>query len=88
MDKSDRDSLDFEIRPDEPVFTSGVVCRLLGMPVWVLKTLDREKIISPTRPQGRDRLYSRMELKKLHQIWYLMEKRKVTVNGIKVILFK
>ncbi len=77
---------DFEIDIDEPVFTTGVVSRLLEMPVWVLKHLDRERVIRPVRERGRDRLYSKRELKQLHHVWFLMEKRKVTINGIKVIL--
>lgn len=82
----DKKIIDVEISFDEPVFPSGVVCRLLHIPTWVLKQLDQEKIICPKRTKGRDRLYSRRELNRLNHIWYLMEKRKVTVNGVKVIL--
>ena len=74
------------IHPAEPVFTSGVVSRLTGIPVWVLKQLDRERIISPERPRGHDRLYSHRELRQLKHIWHLMEKRSVTISGVKVIL--
>lgn len=71
---------------EEPVFTSGVVCRLLSIPVWVLKQLDKEGIVKPSRQPGKARLYSKKELKKLQYVWYLMEKRDVKVGGIKVIL--
>lgn len=77
---------DFEIPETAPVYTSGVVCRLLSIPVWVLKQLDKEGIIKPKRTQGRDRLYSKQELKQLKYVWYLMEKRRVKVDGLKVIL--
>ena len=49
---------EYHIHADEPVFTSGVVCRLLHIPVWVLKRLDREKIITPSRSEVKTRLYS------------------------------
>lgn len=77
---------DFHIHEDEPVFTSGVVCRLLSIPVWVLKQLDREKIVSPSRKGRKSRLYSKRELNKLRYVWYLMEKRDVKVGGLKVII--
>ena len=81
------DFQEFYISPDEPVFTASVVCRLLSIPVWVLKQLDKEGIVSPPRLNDvKLRLYSKRELKKLNKIWYLMSERKVKVDGIKVIL--
>ncbi len=78
---------EFFISADEPVFTSGVVCELLSVPIWVLKQLDSEGIVSPPRKhENQSRLYSKRELKKLDHVWYLMSKRKVKVDGIKVIL--
>jgi MerR family transcriptional regulator/heat shock protein HspR len=75
-----------EVAEDDPVFTSGVVCRLLGIPVWVLKQLDREKVVSPPRAKGRSRLYSKKELKQIGHVWYYMSERRVNVDGVKVIL--
>ncbi len=71
---------------DEPVYTSGVVCRLLGIPVWVLKQLDREEIISPQRTNGKARLYSKNELNKLSHIWYIMHEKKVKVTSLRYVL--
>lgn len=76
----------FSVGVHEPVYTSGVVCRLLGIPVWVLKQLDRESIISPQRKKGRSRLYSKDELDKLSHIWYIMKEKRVKVSGLKYIL--
>lgn len=78
---------EFFIHHDEPIFTTGVVCKLLSIPVWVLKQLDSEGVVSPPRErEGQSRLYSKRELKLLDRIWYLMDERKVKVDGIKVIL--
>jgi len=76
----------FEVNADEPVYTSGVVCRLLGIPVWVLKQLDREEIVSPRRKKGRSRLYSKEELNKLNHVWYIMREKKVKVAGLRYVL--
>jgi MerR family transcriptional regulator/heat shock protein HspR len=76
----------FDVGIDEPVYTSGVIHKLLGIPVWVLKQLDKEDIIRPLRKKGKSRLYSKNELNKLSHIWYLMKEKKVKVAGLRVIL--
>lgn len=77
---------EYYIHPDEPVFTSGVVCRLLKMPVWVLKQLDAENIVKPHRREKCSRMYSKRELKKLDRIWHYMNVMQVKIKGVKVIL--
>lgn len=89
MKKKKIDNENFEeffINIDEPIYTSGVVSRLLNIPVWVLKQLDGEKIVSPPRKQGKSRLYSKRELKKVEYIWGLMNEKNVNIGGIKVII--
>ncbi len=71
---------------DEPVYTSGVVSRLLEIPVWVLKRLDKEKVVSPPRKSGKSRLYSKNELNKLSHIWYVIKEKKVKISGLKYVL--
>ena len=72
---------------DEPVFTTGVVCRLLDIPVWILKQLDKEEIVSPPREkEGAARLYSQRELKMIKHCWYYINEHGVNIKGLKVIL--
>lgn len=80
------DEAEFEIDADMPVFTSGIVCDILHIPIWVLKQLDSEKVVSPKRRKGKSRLYSKNEIVELKHIWHLMSVRRVKVDGIKVIL--
>ncbi|MBN1870396.1 MAG: MerR family transcriptional regulator [Candidatus Omnitrophica bacterium] len=86
--KNPNDDIDeFILDLDEPVFTTGVVCRLLDIPVWILKQLDREQIVSPPRKkEGKARLYSQRELKMVKHCWYYISERGVNMNGLKVIL--
>lgn len=77
----------FHIEPNEPVFTTGVVCRLLNIPVWVLKKLDAEQIVSPQRKSDSvSRLYSLEELTLVNHCWQYMNKHRVKVHGLKIIL--
>ncbi len=80
------DDEEFYIDADEPVFTSSVVVRLLDIPVWVLKQLDSEGIVSPPRKEGSARRYSKRHLKKLEHVWHYMSERRVKISGLKVIL--
>lgn len=77
---------EFFIGIDEPVYTSGVVSRLLNIPVWILKQLDKEQIVSPPRKEGKSRLYSKREIKKIEYVWNLMTEKNVNIGGIKVII--
>lgn len=85
--KKHRDTEDFEFDMNEPVFTTGVVTRLLGIPVWVLKQLDRESVVCPPR-RHRDcsRLYSKRDMIILKKAWYYMKVKKLKVQGVKVVL--
>ena len=90
MGKSREKKEDFEelyISPDEPIYTTGVVCRILEIPVWVLKQLDNEEIVRPVRKnQGQARLYSKRELKLVKHCWYYMKIHNVKISGLKIIL--
>ncbi len=77
---------EFAIKFDEPIMPATVVSRLLGIPVWALKRIDREGIVSPPRKKDKMRLYSRNELNRLKHIWYLVKEKKVKITGLKVVL--
>lgn len=76
----------FDIEPDEPVYVIGVVSRLVRMPIWTLRILDREGLVKPKRRDGRARLYSLEDLRRLAHIRRLMMEEGVNVQGVRVIL--
>lgn len=78
---------DVEIDSDMPIYPSSVVCKVLGIPIWTLKQLDKEGVVSPPREkEGQARLYSKRELKLVEHCWFYMEKHRVKISGLKVIL--
>ncbi len=77
---------EFAIKFDEPIMPAAVVSRLLGIPIWTLKRIDKEGIVSPPRKKDKMRLYSRNELNKLKHIWYLLKEKKVKITGLKLVL--
>ncbi|MBU1044028.1 MAG: MerR family transcriptional regulator [Candidatus Omnitrophica bacterium] len=85
--KNQEKFIEFIIDIDEPIYTTGVIQRLLDIPIWVIKQLDNEGIVSPPRKLvGSSRLYSKRELKKLAHCWVYMNEKGVNSKGLKVIL--
>lgn len=79
-------SKDININPEEPVYVISVVSRIVHLPVWTLRELDKKDVVKPKRIGKKTRCYSQKDLKKLEYIHYLMEEKHVNISGIKVIL--
>jgi len=77
---------DIYISPDEPVYVISVASKLVDLPVWTLRQLDKAGVVCPKRIGKKSRLYSLKDIKKLEYIHYLMDERKVNIHGIKIIL--
>jgi MerR family transcriptional regulator/heat shock protein HspR len=79
---------DIHISPDEPVYIISVVSKLLDMPVWTLRRLEKIGVVRPKRVGKKSRLYSLKDVKRLEYVHYLMEDKGVNIQGIKIILEK
>jgi MerR family transcriptional regulator/heat shock protein HspR len=77
---------EINISPDEPVYVISVTSKLVDMPVWTLRQLDKTGIVCPKRIGKKSRLYSLNDIKRLEYIHYLMEDKHVNICGIKLIL--
>jgi Predicted transcriptional regulators len=76
------------MRPDRdsPVYVISVAAKLTGLPAWMLRLLDQEGIVVPTRTDKNRRLYSDNDIARLERIRYLTEERGVNMAGVRVIL--
>ncbi len=77
--------VEFHIDPNEPVYTIGVVSRLVQLPIWTLRVLDREGVVTAKR-SGKSRMYCFQDVCKLKYVGRLMVEEHVNLNGVKVIL--
>ncbi len=77
---------DIQISADEPVYVISVVSKLVDLPVWTLRQIDKAGIVCPKRIGKKSRLYSLKDMRRLEYIHYLMEEKHVNLHGIKVIL--
>ncbi|MBU1124559.1 MAG: MerR family transcriptional regulator [Candidatus Omnitrophica bacterium] len=79
---------DIYISPDEPVYVISVVAKLVDLPVWTLRQLDKAGVVCPKRIGRKNRLYSLKDVKRLEYVHYLMEDKQVNIHGIKIIIAK
>ena len=77
---------DIRISPDEPVYVISVVSKLVDLPVWTLRQLDKKGVVKPKRIGRKSRLYSLKDVKRLEYVHYLMEDKGVNISGVKIIL--
>jgi MerR family transcriptional regulator/heat shock protein HspR len=71
---------------DAPVYVISVAAKLTGLPAWMLRLLDQEGIVVPTRTDKNRRVYSDNDISRLERIRYLTEERGVNMAGVRVIL--
>lgn len=79
---------DVYISPEEPVYVISVVSKLVCLPVWTLRQLDKAGIVKPKRIGKKSRLYSLKDVKRLEYVHYLMQEKHVNIHGIKIIIEK
>ena len=72
--------------PDEPVYTIGVVARLLGISPQTLRVFEREGLVAPSRTDANIRLYSQNELVVLRRICELVKTEGVNIAGVRAVM--
>jgi len=71
---------------DEPVYLISVVASVLDIHPQTLRQYEKEGLISPSRTQGRMRLYSQRDVDKIKLILRLTRKMGINLAGVDVIL--
>ncbi len=84
--RAQRGEKGIQISSDDPVYAIGIVSKLLGVPEWTLRALEREGLVSPERMNRKARVYSLKQIRTIEHICYLMDEKRVNISGVKVIL--
>jgi len=71
---------------EEPVYLISVVANMLGIHPQTLRQYEREGLVSPSRTQGRMRLYSQADIDRMKLILRLTRDMGVNLAGVDVIL--
>jgi MerR family transcriptional regulator, heat shock protein HspR len=70
----------------EPLYTIGVVSRLLGCEPATLRRYESEGLVQPSRTEGNTRLYSDRNLEALRKIHRLIEEEKLNPSGVRKVM--
>ena len=78
--------MEFKLSSEEPLYVISIVSRIVHMPAWTLRQLEKRGVVKPKRIGKKTRCYSLKDIQRLEYIHYLMEERRVNISGIKMIL--
>lgn len=78
-----RDGIDAD---DEPLYTIGVVSRILNCDPSALRRYESAGLVSPGRTEGNTRLYSNNNVKTLRTVHQLIDGEKLNVQGVRMVL--
>lgn len=71
---------------DEPCYVISVAAKLLDIHPQTLRSYERLGLISPSRSNGRIRLYSQGDIERLRRIQRLVNDLGVNLAGVEVIM--
>lgn len=71
---------------DEPVYLISIVAKILEIHPQTLRQYERENLITPSRSNGRIRLYSQRDIDKIKLILRLTRELGVNLAGVDVVL--
>lgn len=71
---------------DEPVYLISIVAKILDIHPQTLRQYERENLITPSRSDGRIRLYSQRDIDQIKLILRLTREMGVNLAGVDVAL--
>ncbi len=71
---------------DEPVYLISVVAKILDIHPQTLRQYERENLVSPSRTNGRIRLYSQRDIDRIKLILRLTRELGVNLAGVDIVL--
>jgi MerR family transcriptional regulator/heat shock protein HspR len=71
---------------DEPVYLISVVAKVLNIHPQTLRQYEREGLVTPSRTEGKTRLYSQKDIDRIKTILRLTRDLGVNLAGVDIIL--
>ena len=71
---------------DEPVYLISIVAKILDIHPQTLRQYERENLVTPSRSNGRIRLYSQRDIDRIKMILRLTRELGVNIAGVDVAL--
>ena len=74
------------VNSDKPIFTLSVAAELLALHPRTLRIYEEHGLVVPHRTQTQRRRYSQNDIKKFQFIQFLTQRRRVNLEGVKIVL--
>lgn len=74
------------VNSDKPIFTLSVAAEILALHPRTLRIYEEHGLVVPHRTQTQRRRYSQNDIKKFQFIQFLTQRRRVNLEGVKIIL--
>ncbi len=74
------------VSSDKPIFTLSVAAEILALHPRTLRIYEEHGLVVPHRTQTQRRRYSQNDIKKFQFIQFLTQRRRVNLEGVKIIL--
>lgn len=71
---------------DEPLYVISIAARMLNVQTHTLRYYERLGLLSPSRTQGRIRLYSQEDIERVRTIKQWVEDLGINLAGVEVML--
>jgi len=71
---------------NEPCFSIGVVARMVNLHPQTLRLYEKVGLVVPARSPGNVRLYSELDVERLHKICRLTDELGVNLAAVEVIM--
>ncbi len=70
----------------EPVYLISVVAEMLDIHPQTLRQYEREGLVTPSRSNGKIRLYSQGDIDQIKEILYLTREKGINLSAVEFIL--
>jgi MerR family transcriptional regulator/heat shock protein HspR len=84
--RADRQEPSYSGERYEAVYVISIAARLVAMHPNTLRKYDKEGLVSPSRSEGRQRLYSDTDLLRLQIVRTLAERYGINLNGVRMVM--
>jgi MerR family transcriptional regulator/heat shock protein HspR len=75
-----------QLDPYDPIYTIGVVARLLNLHEQTIRQYEKLGLVSPCRSIHKTRLYCQVDVTRLECINYLVKIRRVNLAGVQILV--
>ncbi|MCK5742518.1 MAG: MerR family transcriptional regulator [Chlorobi bacterium] len=74
-----------QVDNNTPVYSISAAAKLVGISVHTMRMYEKEGLIIPFKPEGRNRLYSYNDVERLKCMRIHIKEKKISINAIKTI---